>query len=134
MKLICLFSLLLTLASAATPSKTPAAKPKAAAAAPRINDGELERKIRGRFAESKINEDKFTVHVQSAIATITGHTNVIQHKGTATRLAKSSGALAVVNNIEISQAAKDKAAKNLASGRQRAQIKRSDTVARSESR
>jgi hypothetical protein len=135
MKLIlCLFTALLSIASAATPSKTSALKPKAAAAAPRINDADLERTIRGRFAESKIDEDKFTVHVQSAIATITGKTNVIQHKGVATRLAKSSGALAVVNNIEISQAARDKAAKNLASGRKRAQLKRSETVARSEAR
>ncbi len=119
---------------AATPTKTAAPKPKAAAAAPRISDAEIERAIRGRFAESKISEDKFTVHVQSSIATITGHTDVIQHKGVATRLAKSCGALAVVNNIQISQAAKDKAAKNLASGRRRAQIKRTDTVARSEAR
>ncbi len=133
MKLIlCLFTALLTL-SAATPTKTVSAKPKVAAA-PRISDAELERAIRGRFAESKIDEDKFTVRVQSAIATLSGHTNVIQHKGVATRLAKSSGALAVVNNIEISQAAKDKAAKNLASGRRRAQIKRSETEARSEKR
>ena len=127
----CLFAVLLPL-YAATPSKTSVVKH--AVGAPRINDGELERTIRGRFAASKINEDKFTVHVQSAIATITGHTNVIQHKGVATRLAKSSGALAVVNNIEISQAARDKAAKNLASGRRRAQVKRSETVARTDLR
>ncbi len=135
MKLIlCLFTALLSIASAATPSKTSTPKPKAAAIAPRINDADLERTIRGRFAESKIDEDKFIVHVHSAIATITGKTNVIQHKGVATRLAKSSGALAVVNNIEISQAARDKAAKNLASGRKHAQLKRSDTVARSDPR
>ncbi len=133
MKLIlCLFTALLSL-SAATPTKSVSPKAKVAAA-PRISDAELERKIRGRFAESKIDEDKFTVKVQSSIATLSGHTNVIQHKGVATRLAKSSGALAVVNNIEISQAARDKAAKNLASGRRRAQIKRSETVARSEAR
>jgi len=133
MKLLVLLLSLSATVFSATPSKVLPAKSKAAIA-PRINDGELERRIRGRFAESKINEDKFTVHVANAIATITGHTNVIQHKGVATRLAKSSGALAVVNNIEISQAAKDKAAKNLASGRQRAQLKRSGTMARSEAR
>ena len=119
---------------ASTPTKVPTAKPHAAAPAPKTSDAEIERAIRGRFLESKISEDKFTVHVQSSIATITGHTDIIQHKGVATRLAKSSGALAVVNNIEISQAAKDKAAKNLASGRRRAQIKRTDTVARSDAR
>ena len=114
---------------AATPTK-PATAPKVHSA-PRISDADLERTIRGRFAESKISEDKFTVHVAGGIATITGHTDIIQHKGVATRLSKSSGALAVVNNIGISQAAKDKAAKNLASGRRRAQVKRSETVARS---
>ncbi len=129
---VCLFAALLSLSAAATPTKTAAPKPHAAA--PRISDADLERAIRGRFAESKISEDKFTVKVQNSIATISGHTNVIQHKGVATRLSKSSGALAVVNNIEISQAAKDKAAKNLEAGRRRAQVKRSDTVARSEAR
>ena len=132
MKLAALLCATLSLFSA-TPTKVPTPKPKTTSA-PRISDGDLERTIRGRFAESKISEDKFTVHVQSSIATITGHTNVIQHKGVATRLAKSSGALAVINNIEISQAAKDKAAQNLAAGRRRVQIKRTDTVARSDAR
>ena len=136
MKLIlCLLTFLLSANAAANPSRAAATKSKpGTAAAPRINDGEIERAIRGRFAESKINEDKFTVHVQSGIATLTGHTGVIQHKGVATRLAKSSGALAVVNNIEISQAARDKAAANLASGRRRAQVKRSEITARSDTR
>lgn len=133
--ILCLLTFLLSLSAAATPSRTAAQKSKpVAAAAPKINDGEIERAIRGRFAESKINEDKFTVHVQSGIATLTGHTGVIQHKGVATRLSKSAGALAVINNIEISQAAKDKAAANLASGRRRAQVKRSETTARSDVR
>jgi len=120
--------------AAASPSKPAPAKQKPAASAPRINDAEIERAIRARFAESKISTDKFSAKVQGGIATITGHTDVIQHKGVATRLAKSSGALAVINNIEISQAAKDKAAKNMESGRRRAQLKRSETVARSEAR
>jgi hypothetical protein len=56
---------------------------------------------------------------------------VIQHKGTATRLAKNLGAIRVVNHIEVSEEAKDKAADNLAKGRRRAQIKRSETTTRS---
>ncbi|MDQ6676172.1 MAG: BON domain-containing protein [Acidobacteriota bacterium] len=134
MKLILLVVTAVLSFAAATPSKPTAAKQKPAAAAPRINDAQIERAIRGRFAESKISTDNFSAHVQGGIATLTGHTGVIQHKGVATRLAKSSGALAVINNIEISQAAKDKAAKNLESGRRRAQLKRSETVARSEAR
>ena len=48
--------------------------------------------------------------VQNGVATIEGKTNVVQHKGVATRLAKTGGALAVKNNIQISEAAKEKAA------------------------
>ena len=88
------------------------------------NDVELEKAIRARFASSKINADKFEVHVQGGVATLAGRTDVLQHKGTATRLAKSMGAQQVVNRIEVSQAARDKASANLAKGRRRAQIKR----------
>ncbi|MBV8902010.1 MAG: hypothetical protein JOZ22_00110, partial [Acidobacteriia bacterium] len=88
--------------------------------------------IRARFARSKISVEKYQVHVQGGVATIGGKTNVIQHKGVATRLAKLGGAVAVSNHIEISEAAREKAAQNLEIGRRRAQIKRGD--ARSETR
>ena len=52
--------------------------------------------------------------VQNGVATIEGKTDVIQHKGVATRLAKTGGALAVQNHIQISEAAKEKAAAKLA--------------------
>jgi len=94
------------------------------------SDAEIEATIRAKFARSKISVEKFTVHVQGGVATIEGKTNVIQHKGTATRLAKSGGAVAVNNHIQISDAAKQKAAERLDQGRRRAQIKRGD--ARSE--
>jgi len=109
---------------ATTPTK---AAPKATAD-PRISDADLEKAITAKFAASKISTDKFTAHVQRGVATLEGYTEVVQHKGTATRLAKSAGALAVINNIGISQAAKDKAQANLDSGRRRAQVKRSDTA------
>jgi hypothetical protein len=99
-----------------------------------MKDADLEKDIRARFAKSKISTHHFQVHVQGGVATIEGQTDVLQHKGTATRLAKNSGAIKVVNKIAVSQAAKDKAAKNLASGRRRAQIKRSDTTARTAKR
>jgi hypothetical protein len=41
-------------------------------------------------------------------------------------MAKSAGAKAVVNNIKVSDDARDKAAGNLDQGRRRAQVKRSD--------
>ncbi len=110
------------------PAKPAVAKAGAAAAR---SDAQIEADIRARFARSKINEDKFQVRVQGGVATIEGRTDVIQHKGTATRLAKTAGAAAVNNRVQISDAARQKAAGNLAEGRRRAQIKRSD--ARSES-
>ena len=89
-------------------------------------DVQIEKDIRGRFAKSKIARNNFQVRVQGGIATLEGQTDVIQHKGTATRLAKSGGARAVVNRIKVSQAARDKAARNLTEGRRRAQVKRSE--------
>ncbi|MBZ5576671.1 MAG: BON domain-containing protein [Acidobacteriia bacterium] len=90
------------------------------------SDAEIEREIRARLAKSKISQDKFQVHVQGGVATLEGKTEVVQHKGVATRLAKSGGAVAVKNQIQISDAAREKAAQNLETGRRRAQIKRSE--------
>jgi hypothetical protein len=101
------------------------------AARPAASDARLEAAIRAKFAKSKINADKFQVHVQGGVATIEGRTDVTQHKGVATRLAKTGGALGVNNHIQVSDAAKEKAAANLEKGRRRAQIKRGD--ARSDS-
>ena len=100
-------------------------------ATPAMSDVRLEAAIRAKFARSKIDADKFQVHVQGGVATIEGRTDITQHKGVATRLAKTGGALAVNNHIQVSDAAKEKAAANLAKGRRRAQIKRGD--ARSDS-
>jgi hypothetical protein len=128
-------SLAWTAAPQAAPShqKPGGAKPAAhAAAKPPISDARLEAVIRAKFAKSKINADKFTVHVQGGVATIEGKTDVIQHKGTATRMARTGGALSVNNHVQISDAAKQKAAGNLDKGRRRAQIKRGD--ARSDAR
>jgi len=117
-------------AKASAPRPKPATAPKPAT----IPDAEIEKAIRARFAASKISTHHFQVHVQGGVATIEGQTDVLQHKGTATRLAKSCGATKVVNKVAVSQAAKDKAAKNLASGRRRAQVKRSEVTARTAKR
>jgi osmotically-inducible protein OsmY len=109
-----------------TPGSKPPARTAAAKSAPARSDADIEKDIRARFAKSKIGPEKYQVHVQGGVATIEGKTGVIQHKGTATRLAKAGGAVAVKNHIEISEAAKEKAAANLETGRRRAQIKRSD--------
>lgn len=103
--------------------------PPAAKAATRqaaVPDAVIEATIRAKYAKSKINADKFQVHVQGGVATIEGHTEVIQHKGVATRMAKTGGAVAVNNHIQISDAARQKAADNLEQGRRRVQVKRGD--------
>lgn len=95
-------------------------------AAPRLTDVQLEALIRAKFAKSKINADKFKVRVQGGIATIEGRTDVMQHKGVATRLARTAGALAVNNHVQLSDEARQKAAGNLEQGRRRAQVKRGE--------
>ena len=83
------------------------------------DDAATEKAIRARLAASKISTDKFVVHVQGGVATITGKTEVLQHKGVATRLAKSAGAKQVVNKVEVGDASKNAATANLASGARR---------------
>ncbi len=89
-------------------------------------DQQTEAAIRAKLAKSKIGKDGFTVRVQGGVAYWEGSTSVVQHKGSATRMAKAAGAKSVVNNIKVTDAAKEKAAANLDQGRRRAQVKRSD--------
>jgi len=96
------------------------------ASKPAASDAEIEAAIRARFAKSKSGIDKFTVRVQGGVATIEGKTDVVQRKAAATRMAKAAGAKQVINKVEVSAAAKEKASKNLAEGRRRAQVKRSE--------
>src|SRR5580704_9982992 len=108
------------------PAHTAPPAPKAPVKQSMKSDAEIEAAIRAKFARSKIGVEKFTVHVQGGVATIEGKTNVIQRKGTATRLAKTGGAIAVNNHVQLSDAAKQKAADNLDQGLRRAQLKRGD--------
>ena len=91
-----------------------------------MTDLELENAIRQRLAKSKSAGDKFTVRVQGGVATIEGKTAVVQRKGSATRMAKTAGARQVVNKIQVAEEARQEAAASLATGRRRAQVKRSD--------
>src|SRR5205085_5866625 len=93
---------------------TPSTKKTVTTGDSAAHDAQLEKDIRARFARSKISADKFEVKVQGGIATITGKTGVLQHKGTATRLARNAGAAQVVNKVEVSEAAKRQASQNLA--------------------
>lgn len=108
-------------------AKTAATTPKTSATAThtgaRLSDAEIDRTIRTKLAKSKIGKDGFTFNVKSGVVTWEGSTNVIQHKGAATRMARTAGALQVVNNIKISDAARAKAAGNLSGTARRAQVK-----------
>ena len=117
-------------ATTAHPRPAAVSTTKRATVQPKLSDGQLEAVIRAKFAKSKINADKFTVRVQGGVATIDGNTDVVQHKGTATRMCRTAGAVVVNNRVKISDAAKQKAAGNLEAGRRRVQVKRGD--ARSE--
>ena len=113
--------------SAPARQHAPAAASKAAsrsAAQPKLSDAQLEAAIRNKFAKSK-SAGQFTVHVQGGVATIDGKTDVVQHKSAATRMARTAGAVAVTNRVQVSEAARQKAAGNLEEGRRRAQVKRS---------
>jgi hypothetical protein len=68
----------------------------------KFSDAEIEATIKAKLAKSKIGKDGLQVHVKNGIATWTGATSVMQHKGAATRMAKTAGATQVVNNIKIS--------------------------------
>ena len=75
----------------------------------RTSDANLEKAIQEKLVRSKIGVNGFTVRVRNGIATLGGHTDTIQHKGVATRLAKSAGARQVDNRIEITEQARRKA-------------------------
>jgi hypothetical protein len=112
---------------AVTQTKPTGAAPAAKSASPaNAGDAALEATIRAKFAKSKIDADRFQVRVQGGVATIEGSADVLQHKGVATRLARTAGARAVNNNIQVSDAARQKASRNLEAGRRRVQVKRSD--------
>jgi hypothetical protein len=107
-------------------TKAAPAKPIAGQGATAQQDKEMEAVIRAKLAKSKIGKDGLSVHVQGGVAFWDGSTNVVQHKGAATRMAKTAGAKRVVNNIKVSDAAKETASANLEQGRRRAQVKRGE--------
>jgi osmotically-inducible protein OsmY len=71
----------------------------------KFSDAEIEATIKAKLAKSKIGKDGFQIHVKDRVATWSGSTTVMQHKGAATRMAKTAGAIHVVNNIKVSDQA-----------------------------
>src|SRR5579862_668789 len=107
-------------------TKAPPAKPITSQGTTAQQDKEMEAAIRAKLAKSKIGKDRLSVRVQGGVAFWEGSTNIVQHKGAATRMAKTAGAKRVVNNIKVSDAAKETASANLEQGRRRAQVKRGE--------
>ena len=122
-----ILAVFLFIGSLGAQTKPPPSKPMPGQGASALQDKETEAVIRTKLAKSKIGKDGFTVRVQGGVAYWDGSTNVVQHKGAATRMAKTAGATKVVNNIKVSDAAKEAAAANLEQGRRRAQVKRGET-------
>jgi BON domain len=89
----------------------------------KFSDAEIEATIKAKLTKSKIGKEGFQVHVKDGTATWTGSTAVMQHKGAATRMAKTAGATHVVNNIKVSESAVDKAAANLGGQPRHVQVK-----------
>jgi osmotically-inducible protein OsmY len=116
-------------------AQTGATKPAVRKTQAAKSDAQIEAAIKAKLAKSpKLSTEHLQVHVQGGVATFEGKTDVVQHKGTATRMAKTAGAVAVNNHIEVSEAAKEKAAGNLATGRRRAQIKRGEPRSETDTR
>ena len=85
----------------------------AAAQRANLSDSQIEATIRTKLAKSKIGKDGFRFHVQRGVVTWEGTTSVVQHKGSATRMAKAAGAVQVINKIQVSADGKAKAASSL---------------------
>jgi hypothetical protein len=64
-------------------------------------DSQIEAQVHDRLAKSVVGKDGFTAKVKAGVVYWEGSTTVAQHKGAATRIAKSSGARRVVNNIVV---------------------------------
>lgn len=71
---------------------------------PPASDSQIEANLRERLAKSVIGKDGFVPKVKDGVVYWSGATAVPQHKGAATRMAKSAGARRVVNNIRVSGA------------------------------
>ncbi|MEO5925496.1 MAG: BON domain-containing protein [Bryobacteraceae bacterium] len=76
----------------------------AMAQAPPATDAQIEAQIHDRLAKSVVGKDGFTAKVKGGVVYWEGSTAIAQHKGAATRMAKSSGARRVVNNIKVKKA------------------------------
>ena len=89
----------------------------------KFSDAEIEATIKAKLAKSKIGKEGFQVHIKDGVATWTGTTKVMQHKGAATRMAKAAGAIKVVNNIKVSEQEAAKTMGNITGAPRRVEVK-----------
>jgi len=89
----------------------------------KFSDAEIEATIKAKLAKSKIGKEGFQVHIKDGVATWTGTTKVMQHKGAATRMAKTAGAIKVVNNINVSEQEAAKTMGNITGTPRRVEVK-----------
>ncbi|MCW5982237.1 MAG: BON domain-containing protein [Bryobacteraceae bacterium] len=110
------------------PTSSQASQPTQPAkpAQPALSDAELETAIRERLAKSKIGANGFQVRVRNGVAILEGRTDVAQHKGTATRLARNAGVRRVDNRIQVSESARRKASAKVRSAPRRVEVRRSE--------
>lgn len=118
--------LLLTFATLASPAQTPEETPSEDATARQsLQDAALKTTIEKRFADSAIAVNHFEVEVRDGAAILRGRTDVVQHKGVATRLARLAGAENVDNRIEVTDRARAKASRSARSTPRRVHVQRS---------
>lgn len=102
-----LFMALWLVAGLATPADARSTSHTSAQKTATPTDAQIDATIRAKLAKSKIGKDGFRFHVQRGVVTWEGSTNVMQHKGSATRMARTAGATQVINNIHVNGATKD---------------------------
>ena len=120
--------LMLLLAAAWSPSQDEGDAPTSAVQDPSPSaDAETEKTIRARFAASAIASNRFEVRVVDGVAILRGRTDVVQHKGTATRLARLAGADRVDNRIEVTDRARASASRSSRSQPRRVRVQRPDS-------
>jgi hypothetical protein len=105
--LLSFLAIAVTPASAAGASGSSNSKSATSQSRSSVTDAQLESTIRTKLLKSKIGKDGFRFKVQRGVVTWEGNTAIGQHKGAATRMARTSGAAQVINNIKVASAAKD---------------------------
>ena len=105
--LLSFLAIAVTPASAAGASGSSNSKSATSQSRSSVTDAQLESTIRTKLLKSKIGKDGFRFKVQRGVVTWEGNTAIGQQKGAATRMARTSGAAQVINNIKVASAAKD---------------------------